>query len=76
MDELIGKKVTLFCLNFIYNGVLVSVNKKEVKLKDASIVYETGSHTDSNFKDIQSLDTEFWYLSRGCIESFGEMKND
>ncbi len=67
---LIGKTVTLFCLNYIYTGELIGVNDQCVLLKDAYIVYETGAFSDSNWKDAQKLAKEF-YVSISAIESFG-----
>ena len=71
---LLGKRVTLYCLNFIYTGDLVGVNDTFVKLKDAGIVYETGSHSDKDWSDYQPFPKEFWYIKRSSIESFGEFK--
>lgn len=71
--SLLGKKVTLFCMNYIYTGVLEGVNEKVVKLNNAAIVYETGSFTDSSFKDAQKLPNDL-YVSIGAIESFSILK--
>lgn len=70
---LMGEKVTLFCLNYIYAGTLVGVNSSYVKLESAYVVYETGSFTDKNFKDAQPLPKD-WYIQINCIESFGILK--
>ena len=43
LDKLLGDRVTLFCLNYIYTGKLSGVNETCVLLTDAAIVYETGS---------------------------------
>ena len=71
--KLLGKRVTLFCANYIYTGDLVGVNDTCVLLNNAGIVYETGSFNDSNWKDMQKLPHD-WYVSTISIESFGEMK--
>lgn len=71
--SLLGKKVTLFCLNYIYTGTLEGVNEKVVKLNNASIVYETGSFQDSSFKDAQKLPNDV-YVSIPLIESFTILK--
>jgi len=42
LEKLLGERVTLFCLNYIYTGTLVGVNATLVLLHDAAIVYETG----------------------------------
>lgn len=70
---LMGKRVTLFCNVYIYTGKLVGVNDSCVKLEDAGIVYETGSFSDKNWKDYQSLPND-WYVTMQSIESFGELK--
>ena len=71
---LLGEQVTFFCLNYIYTGKLVGVNDTCVKLESPQIVYETGSFSDSNWKDAQHLGTDEFYISTTCIESFGVMK--
>lgn len=70
---LLGKRVTLMCLNYIYTGDLIGVNSTCVLLKDAYIVYETGSFSDSQWKDAQKLAKEF-YIQISAIESFGVLK--
>ena len=70
---LLGKRVTLICLNYIYTGDLIGVNDTCVLLKDAYIVYETGSFSDSQWKDAQKLAKEF-YVQISAIESFGILK--
>lgn len=71
--KLIGEKVTLFCQIYIYSGKLIGVNETCVLLSDASIVYETGSFTDKQWKDVQALPHD-WYVQINSIESFGLMK--
>lgn len=71
---LLGGRITLFCVNYIYTGKLVGVNETCVKLEDAGIVYETGSMTDNEWKDYQAVPTKYWYVSTAAIESFGIMK--
>jgi len=73
LESLMGQRVTLFCMNYIYTGKLVGVNNTCVKLEDAAIVYETGTLTDSNWKDAQRL-PQAWYVQTGTIESFGILK--
>jgi hypothetical protein len=70
----LGDKVTLFCMNYIYTGTLSGVNDTCVELTDASIVYETGSFTDSGWKDAQRLSGERWFVQTAAIESFGPVK--
>ena len=74
MLKLMGKRVTFFCLNYIYVGELIGVNDSCVLLKNPAIVYETGSFNDSKYKDEQGLNTPEFYIQKNCIESFGELK--
>jgi len=73
LQAFLGKRITLYCLNYIYTGDLVGVNETCVKLSDASIVYETGSYIEKNWKDAQKL-PHAWYVQISAIESFGELK--
>ena len=70
---LMGERVTLFCLNYIYTGKLVGVNDAYVKLEDAAVVYETGPFNEKEYKDAQSLPRD-WYVQLNAIESFGILK--
>ena len=70
---LLGERVTLFCMNYIYTGKLAGVNETCVLLEDASIVYETGAFTEAKWKDAQSLPNK-WYVQTSAIESFGVLK--
>ena len=74
LEGLMGERVTLFCANYIYTGKLVGVNATCVMLEDAAIVYETGSFTDTNWKDAQNLGKNPWYVQTSAIESFGKLK--
>ena len=71
--SLMGQKVTLFCLNYIYEGKLVGVNDECCKLEDASIVYETGPLCDSQRKDAQSCPNPVYPMLR-CVEMFTVLK--
>ena len=71
---LLGEKVMLFCMNYIYAGTLSGVGESRVQLTEAHIVYETGSFADKGFKDAQRLPGEAWYVQIGVIESFGLAK--
>lgn len=70
---LLGQRVTLFCLNYIYTGTLTGVNEQDALLEDAAIVYETGAFADKEWKDAQTLPGQ-WYVRLGCIESYGVLK--
>ena len=68
---LLGKRVQLFCLNYIYTGILTGVNSTCVLLEEAGIVYETGAFSDAKFKDVQKIGHNL-YVQIGSIESFSE----
>lgn len=70
---LMGKRVTLFCLNYIYTGDLVGVNDSCVKLSNAAVVYETGELSSKTWKDVQPLPQD-WYVQLSAVESFGLLK--
>lgn len=70
---LLGERVTLFCMNYIYTGKLSGVNDECVLLEDAHIVYETGPFTEKNWKDAQKLPSSL-YVQKAAIESFGIVK--
>ena len=71
--KLLGERVTLFCLNYIYTGKLEGVNSTCVLLSDAHIVYETGAFNTKEWKDAQKLPNDL-YVQIGAIESFGVIK--
>jgi len=71
--KLMGERVTLFCVNYIYTGKLAGVNDTCVLLEDAAIVYETGAFSEKKWKDAQALPSD-WYVSLSAIESFGILK--
>lgn len=73
LDGLMGERVTLYCLNFIYTGKLIGVNDSFVKLTDCGVVYDTGSHDSNEWSDYQKLPND-WYVQKSAIESFGVFK--
>jgi hypothetical protein len=66
---LLGERIVVFCLNYIYSGVLEGVNDKDILLKDAVVVYETGGLCDKSFKDAQPLPNSL-YVRLTCVESY------
>lgn len=71
--KLMGRRVTLFCINYIYVGNLIGVNDTFVLLSEPAIVYETGPFGDSKWKDAQALPNEM-YVMLSAVESFGVVK--
>lgn len=74
IESLLGKNVTLFCMNYIYTGTLVGVDDVQVKLDNAKIVYETGSLDSKDWSDAQSLPNGTWYVCLSSVESYGILK--
>lgn len=70
---LLGKTITLFCVNYIYTWKLEGVNLSCIKLSSPKIVYETGPFNDKIWKDAQSLPEDL-YVQIGMIESFTILK--
>jgi hypothetical protein len=70
---LIGKRVTLMCMNFFYTGDLVGVNDTCVKLENPAVVFDTGAFGDKEWSDAQELPND-WYVQISSIESFGVLK--
>jgi len=71
--SLLGKKVTFFCMNYIYTGILSGVNTSCVLIDEPSIVYETGAFNEKDWKDAQRLPNSI-YIQTTSIEAFGEVK--
>ena len=71
--KFMGERITLFCANYIYTGKLIGVNATNIKLSDASVVYETGAFNDTNWKNAQELPND-WYVQTALIESWGKLK--
>lgn len=72
---LLGKRVMVFCMNYIYSGTLAEVNGACIKLEDAGIVYETGPFDSEKFKDFQKLPHSI-YIQTNSIESFCETNKE
>ncbi len=70
---LMGKKITLYCVNYIYTGKLVGVNTDVIKLDAAEIVYETGPHSDKSWSSSESFPNPV-YIRLSAIEMFTEWK--
>ena len=68
-EALLGENVLIFCMNYIYTGKLIGVNKTCILLESPRIVYETGSFSDTSFVDAQKLPNNL-YIQTGAIESF------
>jgi hypothetical protein len=74
MEALLGKQVILFCMNYFYTGELLAVGKREVKLGNPSIVYETGAFAEAKWKDAQRLHVNVLKVRIPSIEAYAEGK--
>ena len=72
LESLIGKRVAIWCLNYIYAGKLIGVNDSDILLADAKVIYETGELNGDSWKDAQPLPND-WYIRTAAIESYGEV---
>lgn len=69
LEGLLGERITVWCLNYIYAGKLEGVNESCIKLTDSSVVYETGQLTVSGYTDAQKTKNPV-YIMLATIESF------
>lgn len=70
-DALLGKQVLVYCMSYIYTGMLTETSKTCILLSDPAIVYDTGVHDAKTFADAQKL-THPVYIQVSSIESFSE----
>ena len=70
---LMGQRVTLFCMNYIYTGLLAGVDDSCVCLEDAGIVFETGDFSHKDWKDYQKLPNSV-YVQLSAVEAFTVLK--
>ena len=71
--SLMGQRITVWCINYIYTGKLTGINDDCILLEDAAIVYETGSFDENGWKDAQSLPHPV-YIMLAAIESYMVLK--
>ena len=74
LTALLGQRVMIFALNYIYEGLLSGVNTDDVLLEDAGIVYETGPLNEKQWKDRQALPHPL-YVRTSAIESYSLAKS-
>lgn len=64
-----GEKIEVWCMNYIYTGILSGVNERCILLTSASVVYETGKFDAKGYADAQPVGRDV-YVMVGAIESF------
>lgn len=73
LEGLLGERVAVWCMNYIYAGVLEGVGDNDIKLSDACVVHETGPLGEDGFENAEPLPSD-WYIRTSSIESYGVMK--
>lgn len=73
LDGLLGQRVTVWCMNYIYTGELTGVNGDCILLEKAGVVYETGDLNSKEWGDMQPLPHALYIMKRS-IESFMILK--
>ena len=68
LESLLGEKIIVWCLNYIYHGTLEGVNDTDILLTGASVVYETGPLKET-IKDKQELPSQL-YVRTDKIECY------
>lgn len=71
LPALLGQRVMIFCMNYIYTGTLAGVNTHDILLEDAAIVYETGAFDKKSFGDAQKVPFPI-YVRTNSIESYAQ----
>lgn len=69
LKSLLGEYVQFWCMNYIYAGKLVGVNKHNVILEEAVVVYETGK-LGGKFQTAESVGTKELFICTSAIESY------
>ena len=69
LESLLGEKIMVWCMNYIYHGTLVEVGKQDIKLSNAKVVYETGELCSKEIKDAQDLPSNL-HIRIAAIESY------
>jgi hypothetical protein len=72
LAALLGERIVVLCMNYIYAGTLEGVNQSCILLSSAKIVYSTGEWSDDSWNDAQALPTDEFYIQMAAIESFGK----
>lgn len=68
---LLGQRVVVFCMNYIYTGTLTGVNTHDILLEGAAIVYDTGAFDSKKFADAQKVSFPL-YIRTNSIESYSQ----
>lgn len=71
--QYIGKRPTFYAMNYIYTGDVVAVEGGSIKLANALLIYNTGSHETLDWDKAEKM-PHGWSVSIQSIESHGVFK--
>jgi len=71
--SLMGQRITVWCMNYIYTGKLTEVNADCIRLENAAVVYETGPFNEKEWRDAQALPNPV-YVMLTAVESYMVLK--
>jgi len=66
----LGKQVLIFGFRYNYSGILEGVNDKNILLKDAVMVFQTGKFSDKKWADAEVPKSDRIYVQISAIESW------
>jgi len=70
-ESMLGAQIQVWCGVYIYAGTLTGVNDDHIELSDASVVYETGPLSSSEYQDAQPYPGVLRVMLH-AIESWGD----
>lgn len=69
LEALLGERVVVWCMNYIYAGTLTGVNTHDILLENAGVVYNTGKLTAKTFEDFQEIVGPL-YVRLSAVEAY------
>jgi len=70
LEKFLGEHIQLWCINYIYAGLLVGVNENDCVLSHPYVVYETGKLTEEKFKFAESFGVQELFVRISSIEAY------
>ena len=70
LEALLGEYVQIWCVNYIYAGRLIGVNKEDCVLGEPHVVYETGKLDGEKFTQAEPCGAGELYVRLSAIESY------
>lgn len=69
LEKLLGERVQVWCINYIYCGKLVGVNEHDIVLEDAEVVYQAGELKNDGWDASERIAEEL-FVRTASIESY------